>query len=44
MPVLTINIAERGTPLYDFDDHFKQETSNVGHMWYSITDNEANLK
>mgnify|MGYP000921664232 FL=1 len=44
MPILTINVAERGTPLYDFDDPFKQETSNVGHMWYSITDNQASLK
>jgi hypothetical protein len=33
MPTLTINIAGRGTLLSNGD------ASQVGHMWYSLTDN-----
>ncbi len=36
MPTLTINIAGRGTPLSNGD------TSKVGHMWYTLTDNNGN--
>jgi hypothetical protein len=36
MPTLTINIAGRGTLLSNGD------ASQVGHMWYSLTDNNGN--
>lgn len=38
MPTLTINIANRGTPLSDGD------SSAVGHMWYEISDGNGNTQ
>ncbi|GHU35892.1 hypothetical protein AGMMS50256_31730 [Betaproteobacteria bacterium] len=35
MPTVTVNIAGRGTLLSD------GKTSRVGHMWYTLTDNNG---
>jgi hypothetical protein len=40
MPTLTINIAGRGTPLA-LDPFEGPKESNVGHMWYSVTDSRG---